>query len=117
MELSHRDDPIVIEVSILQYLVKQNRSIATKNLKSQDDEEDEHGDAPHDDIFYDGKMSYKALLAIQEHIGGVETGLKKSVISKLLNQSKYQSTKMKNYSESCCICLDTYDDGAELEKK
>ncbi|WMV24206.1 hypothetical protein MTR67_017591, partial [Solanum verrucosum] len=50
MELSHRDDPVVIE---------QNRSIATENLKSQDDEKDEHADAPHDDIFYDGKMSYK----------------------------------------------------------
>ncbi|XP_049391625.1 probable E3 ubiquitin-protein ligase HIP1 [Solanum stenotomum] len=92
MEPGHRDDPIVIE----------------------DDEEDEHGDAQHDDIFYDGEMSYEALLELQEHIGGVEIGLKKSDISKLLKQSKYQSAKMKNYSESCCICLDTYDDGAEL---
>ncbi|WMV24204.1 hypothetical protein MTR67_017589 [Solanum verrucosum] len=84
---------------------KQKWSIATENLKSQDDEEDEHGDAQHDDIFYDGEMSYEALLELQEHIGGVEIGLKKSNISKLLKQSKYQSAKMKNYSESCCICL------------
>ncbi|KAH0682486.1 hypothetical protein KY289_020238 [Solanum tuberosum] len=95
---------------------KQKRSIATENLKSQDDEEDKHGDAQHDRIFYDGEMSYEALLELQEHVGGVEIGLKKSVISKLLKQSKYQSAKIKNYSESCCICLDTYDDGAELGK-
>ncbi|KAH0678936.1 hypothetical protein KY284_020021 [Solanum tuberosum] len=66
MEPGHRDDPIVIE----------------------DDEEDEHGDAQLDDIFYDGEMSYEALLELQEHIGGVEIGLKKSDISKLLKQSK-----------------------------
>ncbi|KAK4721234.1 hypothetical protein R3W88_011467 [Solanum pinnatisectum] len=64
----------------------------------------------------DDSIIIETLLALQEHIGGIETGFKKNVISKLLKQSKYQSSKMKNYSESCCICLDTYDDGAELGK-
>lgn len=35
--------------------------IYTENLKSQDDEEDEHSDAQQDGIFYDGEMSYEVI--------------------------------------------------------
>lgn len=38
---------------------KEKWYIPTENLKSQDDEEDEHGNAQHDDIFYDGEIPYE----------------------------------------------------------
>ncbi|XP_015068633.1 E3 ubiquitin-protein ligase BIG BROTHER [Solanum pennellii] len=90
----HRDNPIVIE----------------------DDEEDEHDDTQQDGMFYDVEMSYKAFLALQEHIGGIEIGLNKNIISKLLKHSRYQIIKMKNCINSCCICLETYEDGEVLGK-
>ncbi|KAG5609925.1 hypothetical protein H5410_021206 [Solanum commersonii] len=114
-EVDHRDDPIVIKVIVKSNLdmlnmlfhdthtfnamcgndSKQNRSITTQNLKSHDDE---HDDAQQDEISYYREISYE------------------SVISKLLKQIKYQSTKMKNSSDSCCISLGTSDDGGELGK-
>ncbi|PHT42616.1 hypothetical protein CQW23_16641 [Capsicum baccatum] len=81
----------------------QNSSISTENSKLQDDEDD---DAQHGFIFYDEDMSYEALLALQERIGDVETGLKKKVISALLMQHRYQSTKMNDFSDSTAFAWD-----------
>ncbi|KAJ8557152.1 hypothetical protein K7X08_002777 [Anisodus acutangulus] len=106
-ETGYRDDPIVIE---------QNGSIDTDSLKLQDDDEDEHGDAQQGVIFYVEDMSYEGLLELQERIGVVGTGLKKKVISELLKQRKYQSTKMHDVNDSCCVCLDTYSDREVLGK-
>ncbi|KAK4733538.1 hypothetical protein R3W88_007799 [Solanum pinnatisectum] len=86
------------------------------SIAIEDDKEDEHGDIQQDGMFYDVEMTYEALLALQEHIGGVEIGLNKSIISKLLKRSRYQSIKMKSCSDSYFFYLETYEDGEELGK-
>ncbi|MCD7451981.1 hypothetical protein HAX54_014507, partial [Datura stramonium] len=110
-ELGHRDNPIVIEAESVRETGHRDDPIVIE-----DDEEVEHENAQQGVIFYDGDLSYEALLSLQERIGNVETGLQKKSISELLKQRKYQLIKMNNCSNSCSICLDTYGDGEELEK-
>ncbi|CAN6449768.1 unnamed protein product [Victoria cruziana] len=61
-------------------------------------------------------MSYEELLALEERIGNVSTGLTEEIIAKCLKQSKYNSSA--NYpsvdAEPCCICQEEYVDEEDL---
>ncbi|KAL5989519.1 hypothetical protein ACLOJK_010411 [Asimina triloba] len=68
-------------------------------------------------------MSYEELLALQELIGVVNTGLSEDFIWKCLKTKKYtshaapricQSTDMMQDSESCIICQVEYEDGETI---
>ncbi|KAE8686762.1 cell wall protein AWA1-like isoform X3 [Hibiscus syriacus] len=58
-------------------------------------------------------MSYEELLALEELIGDVSTGLNEETILKLMKQHKYSSitTGSAQESEPCCICQEEYNDG------
>ncbi|KAL8492033.1 hypothetical protein ACS0TY_023589 [Phlomoides rotata] len=57
-------------------------------------------------------MSYEELLALEERIGDVCTGLNEETIIKLLKQYKYHS---KNEGEEpCSICREEYSDGEDM---
>ncbi|GMJ03518.1 MED25 BINDING RING-H2 PROTEIN 1 [Hibiscus trionum] len=58
-------------------------------------------------------MSYEELLALEEQIGDVSTGLNEETILKLMKQYKYSSitTEPVQESEPCCICQEEYTDG------
>ncbi|XWS68040.1 hypothetical protein CRYUN_Cryun04dG0056100 [Craigia yunnanensis] len=58
-------------------------------------------------------MSYEELLALEEHIGDVSTGLNEETILKLMKQQKYSSTttEFAQELEPCCICQEEYADG------
>ncbi|KAK8564279.1 hypothetical protein V6N13_005489 [Hibiscus sabdariffa] len=58
-------------------------------------------------------MSYEELLALEEQIGDVSTGLNEETILKLMKQYKYSSitTESAQESEPCCICQEEYTDG------
>ncbi|MBA0727327.1 hypothetical protein Golax_000326 [Gossypium laxum] len=60
-------------------------------------------------------MSYEELLALEERIGDVSTGLNEETILKLLKQQKYSSTTTESTQElePCCICQEEYADGDE----
>ncbi|KAJ0011053.1 hypothetical protein Pint_33928 [Pistacia integerrima] len=61
-------------------------------------------------------MSYEELLALEERIGDVSTGLSEETISKLMKQKKYMSIAIEVPSdqEPCCICQEEYADGDDL---
>lgn len=61
-------------------------------------------------------MSYEELLALEERIGDVSTGLSEEAIVKMMKQRKYVSmtTESPAYLEPCCICQEEYVDGDEL---
>ncbi|KAF8406297.1 hypothetical protein HHK36_008382 [Tetracentron sinense] len=61
-------------------------------------------------------MSYEELLALEERIGNVNTGLSEETVLKCLKQQKYLSLKMGAPSEvePCCICQEEYVDGQDL---
>ncbi|KAJ4836347.1 hypothetical protein Tsubulata_007312 [Turnera subulata] len=61
-------------------------------------------------------MSYEELLALEERIGDVSTGLSEENILKLMKQQKYVSitTKSPTDLEPCCICQEVYADGDDL---
>ncbi|KAF8404999.1 hypothetical protein HHK36_009894 [Tetracentron sinense] len=61
-------------------------------------------------------MSYEEILALEERIGNVNTGLSEDTINKCLRQQKYLSIKMGAPSEvePCCICQEEYVDGQDL---
>lgn len=61
-------------------------------------------------------MSYEELLALEERIGDVSTGLSEDIINKLMKQRFYMSLMTESSSdlEPCCICQEEYVDGQNL---
>ncbi|WOG98988.1 hypothetical protein DCAR_0418334 [Daucus carota subsp. sativus] len=61
-------------------------------------------------------MSYEELLALEERIGDVNTGVSEEVISSHLKQSKYGVSAISDLQEPepCCICQDEYNNGDDL---
>ncbi|XP_039052479.1 probable E3 ubiquitin-protein ligase RHG1A [Hibiscus syriacus] len=60
-------------------------------------------------------MSYEELLALEERIGNVSTGLTEEAIFNRLKQRKYSSTSGAQLeAEPCCICQEEYNDGENL---
>ncbi|KAB2023470.1 hypothetical protein E1A91_D06G022900v1 [Gossypium mustelinum] len=60
-------------------------------------------------------MSYEELLALEERIGNVNTGLSEEMISNQLKRQKYSSvpgTQLE--TEPCCVCQEEYNDGEDL---
>ncbi|XP_017253501.1 probable E3 ubiquitin-protein ligase RHG1A isoform X1 [Daucus carota subsp. sativus] len=62
-------------------------------------------------------MSYEELLALEDRIGYVNTGLSENAMKKCLKKRKYKATsKDQKESEPCCICQEEYVNGDELGK-
>ncbi|KAG9160919.1 hypothetical protein Leryth_008735 [Lithospermum erythrorhizon] len=62
-------------------------------------------------------MSYEELLALEERIGNVCTGLSEETISSRLKQWKYNCMNTEGDAEAaepCCICQEKYKDGEDL---
>ncbi|CAL0319053.1 unnamed protein product [Lupinus luteus] len=60
-------------------------------------------------------MSYEELLALEERIGNVSTGLSEETILKLLKQKKYVAeTGPQLDAEPCCVCQENYSDGDDI---
>ncbi|OIV96383.1 hypothetical protein TanjilG_09810 [Lupinus angustifolius] len=60
-------------------------------------------------------MSYEELLALEERIGNVSTGLSEETILKLLKQKKYVAeTGSQLDAEPCCVCQENYGDGDDI---
>ncbi|XP_057787387.1 E3 ubiquitin-protein ligase MBR2-like [Salvia miltiorrhiza] len=60
-------------------------------------------------------MSYEELLALEERIGNVSTGLSEEQISGSMKQCKYEATgsSLPNM-EPCCICQEDYISGEDI---
>nr|XP_029122779.1 probable E3 ubiquitin-protein ligase HIP1 isoform X2 [Elaeis guineensis] len=61
-------------------------------------------------------MSYEELLALEERIGNVSTGLSEEAILKCLKQRKYLLGRVEASMEvePCCICQEEYVEGEDL---
>ncbi|XP_062091031.1 E3 ubiquitin-protein ligase MBR2 isoform X2 [Humulus lupulus] len=61
-------------------------------------------------------MSYEELLALEERIGDVSTGLSEEMVLKLMKQRKYEpiSVEVGPDPEPCCICQEEYADGDDV---
>ncbi|WZZ87080.1 probable E3 ubiquitin-protein ligase RHG1A [Brassica napus] len=60
-------------------------------------------------------MSYEELLALEERIGDVCTGVNEETISNRLKQRKFKSsTKSPQDAEPCCICQEEYSEGEDM---
>ncbi|XP_022768736.1 probable E3 ubiquitin-protein ligase RHG1A isoform X2 [Durio zibethinus] len=60
-------------------------------------------------------MSYEELLALEERIGNVNTGLSEETILNRLKQRKYSSAPGAQLeAEPCCVCQEEYNDGEDL---
>lgn len=61
-------------------------------------------------------MSYEELLALEERIGTVSTGLCEETILKCLKQRKHFSIGVRSTAEAepCCICQEEYVEGEDL---
>ncbi|KOM52056.1 hypothetical protein LR48_Vigan09g071500 [Vigna angularis] len=61
-------------------------------------------------------MSYEELLALEERIGDVSTGLSEDVIVKLMKQRLYTPlmTQSSKVLEPCCICQEEFGDGENV---
>ncbi|CAL0323788.1 unnamed protein product [Lupinus luteus] len=60
-------------------------------------------------------MSYEELLALEERIGNVCTGLSEETVLKHLKQKKYSvETGSQHEAEPCCICQEEYKDGDDM---
>lgn len=60
-------------------------------------------------------MSYEELLALEERIGNVNTGLNEEDVMKLMKQRKFSSWRLASMEyEPCCICQEEYVDGDDL---
>ncbi|KAK9287300.1 hypothetical protein L1049_015713 [Liquidambar formosana] len=61
-------------------------------------------------------MSYEELLALEEHIGDVSTGLSEETILKSMKQRKYMSimTGTALDVEPCCVCQEEYAVGDDV---
>ncbi|XP_074279254.1 putative E3 ubiquitin-protein ligase RHG1A [Silene latifolia] len=58
-------------------------------------------------------MSYEELLALEERIGNVCTGLTEETIVKCLKERKHVQTSSNDQTEAepCCVCQETYKEG------
>ncbi|KDP31952.1 hypothetical protein JCGZ_12413 [Jatropha curcas] len=73
----------------------------------------------HEDMRLDvDNMSYEELLALEEQIGDVSTGLSEDAIQAHMKRQKYEgiATGSSLENEPCCICQEDYVDGEELGK-
>ncbi|KAK7383149.1 hypothetical protein VNO78_28820 [Psophocarpus tetragonolobus] len=60
-------------------------------------------------------MSYEELLALEERIGNVSTGLNEEIILKHLKKKKYSSgLGSQQVAEPCCVCQEEYKDGDDI---
>lgn len=59
-------------------------------------------------------MSYEELLALEERIGNVNTGLTEENISKCMKQKIYVTEDGQPDAEPCCICQEEYKNGDDL---
>lgn len=59
-------------------------------------------------------MSYEELLALEERIGNVSTGLSEETISFRLKHKKYIAVGSQAETEPCCVCQEEYNDGEDL---
>ncbi|WVZ22789.1 hypothetical protein V8G54_001333 [Vigna mungo] len=61
-------------------------------------------------------MSYEELLALEERIGDVSTGLSEDVIVKSMKQRLYTALMTQSCTglEPCCICQDEFGDGENV---
>ncbi|PRQ27716.1 putative transcription factor C2H2 family [Rosa chinensis] len=61
-------------------------------------------------------MSYEELLALEERIGNVNTGLSEEIISNRLKHKKYiaEASQAETETEPCCICQEEYNEGDDL---
>ncbi|XP_022777083.1 probable E3 ubiquitin-protein ligase RHG1A [Durio zibethinus] len=60
-------------------------------------------------------MSYEELLALEERIGNVNTGLSEETILNHLKRQKYSSAPGAQLeAEPCCVCQEEYNDGEDL---
>ncbi|KAI7746141.1 hypothetical protein M8C21_031831 [Ambrosia artemisiifolia] len=59
-------------------------------------------------------MSYEELLALEERIGNVSTGLTEETISKHLKQKPYVADSGQPNVEPCSVCQEEYKDGDDL---
>ncbi|XP_030486277.1 E3 ubiquitin-protein ligase MBR2 isoform X1 [Cannabis sativa] len=61
-------------------------------------------------------MSYEELLALEERIGDVSTGLSEEIVLKLMKQRKYEPIPVEAGPdpEPCCICQEEYADGDDV---
>ncbi|KAJ9177272.1 hypothetical protein P3X46_012508 [Hevea brasiliensis] len=70
----------------------------------------------HEDMRLDvDNMSYEELLALEERIGNVCTGLSEEAIQAHMKPRKYEATAVGPLKdEPCCICQEDYADGEDL---
>ncbi|KAK8572494.1 hypothetical protein V6N13_048090 [Hibiscus sabdariffa] len=62
-------------------------------------------------------MSYEELLALEERIGNVSTGLSEETILNRLKRRKYSSALGAQLeAEPCCVCQEEYKDGEDVGK-
>ncbi|TKY57835.1 E3 ubiquitin-protein ligase HIP1 [Spatholobus suberectus] len=60
-------------------------------------------------------MSYEELLALEERIGNVSTGLSEETILKHLKKKKYSAEPgFQHEAEPCCVCQEEYKDGDDI---
>ncbi|KAL1195962.1 E3 ubiquitin-protein ligase MBR1 [Cardamine amara subsp. amara] len=61
-------------------------------------------------------MSYEELVALEERIGDVNTGLREEVILKTMKQHKLTSSSAELHQDiqPCCICQEEYAEGDDL---
>uniref|UniRef100_A0A803QV17 RING-type E3 ubiquitin transferase n=1 Tax=Cannabis sativa TaxID=3483 RepID=A0A803QV17_CANSA len=60
-------------------------------------------------------MSYEELLALEERIGNVSTGLSEEKILTQLKQKKYLiAEKYQSEAEPCCVCQEEYKEGDHI---
>ncbi|KAF2324354.1 hypothetical protein GH714_012763 [Hevea brasiliensis] len=60
-------------------------------------------------------MSYEELLALEERIGNVSTGLSEETILNRLKQRKYSvAVRTEVDAEPCCVCQEEYNNGEDV---
>ncbi|KAK6159327.1 hypothetical protein DH2020_006641 [Rehmannia glutinosa] len=59
-------------------------------------------------------MSYEELLALEERIGNVSTGLNEEQIRGSMKQRKYEAMRVLPNLEPCCICQENYITGDDI---
>lgn len=60
-------------------------------------------------------MTYEELLALEERIGNVSTGLTEEMILKCLKQKKYSAAgKSQSENEPCSVCQEDYNEGEDV---
>ncbi|KAL1544289.1 RING-type E3 ubiquitin transferase [Salvia divinorum] len=62
----------------------------------------------------DDNMSYEELLALQEQIGNVSTGLSEKKIQDSFKKRKHGAVKASQVMEPCCICQEDYVAGDDI---